>query len=165
MCKIMKTCMEYGSVTWNYRRRKYRFVEYKMDKDESSSYNDALILNEDTYHMGFNETDRSYSFRNILSSIEEVASEDHWSPSEYEQVSGDTWAEIDHLREDSPTELKLGSCANALELDVASSSGFVDDFAPDADAVFKNVALQQLNCDVGASCRGNLPVSNFKALL
>ena len=137
-------------------------MEYKMDKGESSSYNDESILNEDTYHMGFNETDRSYSFRNILSSIEEVVSEDHWSPSEYEQVSGDTWAEIDHLREDSPTELKLGSCANALELDVASSSGFVDDFAPDADAVFKNVALQQLNCDVGASCRGNLQYQILK---
>ena len=99
-------------------------------------------MNGETYRNGFS----------VLSSIEEVLSEDHWSPSEFDQESDGTWAEIDHLREDSQAELKLGSCAYGLEPDVASSSGFVEDYPPNADAVFKNVALQQLNCDVGVSC-------------
>ena len=87
-----------------------------------------------------------------LSSIEELVNDGHWSPSDFGQESDGTWADIDSLREDSQTDLRLDSCAYAygVEPDVASSSGFVEDYGADANAVFRNVALQQLNCDVGS---------------
>ena len=84
----------------------------------------------------------------VLSSIDGELSEEPWSPSEYHESHGTI---LDSLTDDSgsdiETELDLGSSSFAFG-DLGSSSGFVDDFILDADGVFKNATLQQMNCDV-----------------
>lgn len=82
----------------------------------------------------------------LLYSIEEILSDDErWS----EHSDADAiWGEA---LESEQSDLRLGSSAWVFGQNpdgASGSSGFVEDYAPEADNLFKNATLQQLNCDV-----------------